>query len=425
MTKKLQVALVGCGTVGSAVAKFLLAHRLDLVVTSDVDIKLSKIYTRNPNGRKSQELYTTHPELFVQDFDEILQDSQIDIVIETIGGTDFAREVVVGAIKSDKDVVTANKALLAIYGEEIFALLRQYGRQLGYEAAVAGSIPIISTLRNHLVGRRVKAIAGILNGTCNYILSRMQESGCSFGDALKDAQELGYAEADPNEDISGADTRNKISILAHTAFGFYFNPADIYTQGIEEIIPEDFKYAKDKFNSTIKLIAYCTNERVIYVCPMLVPRNSFLANISDNRNGISIYGEYFNEIGLTGPGSGGEQTAVSIIADLVSIASGTLKSKHLTTFEPHSFEELYFTHTLRFVIKDQVGILRDITGILAQEGISVRAVEQNEYTEDDKDSLPFFITLEPAQEKNVQKAVHKINQLPYMVRPVVIFRILK
>ena len=322
-------------------------------------------------------------------------------------------------------MVTANKALLAIYGEEIFALLRQYGRQLGYEAAVAGSIPIISTLRNHLVGRRVKAIAGILNGTCNYILSRMQESGCSFGDALKDAQELGYAEADPNEDISGADTRNKISILAHTAFGFYFNPADIYTQGIEEIIPEDFKYAKDKFNSTIKLIAYCTNERVIYVCPMLVPRNSFLANISDNRNGISIYGEYFNEIGLTGPGSGGEQTAVSIIADLVSIASGTLKSKHLTTFEPHSFEELYFTHTLRFVIKDQVGILRDITGILAQEGISVRAVEQNEYTEDDKDSLPFFITLEPAQEKNVQKAVHKINQLPYMVRPVVIFRILK
>jgi len=234
--KKVSVALVGCGTVGSAVVNVLMEQKEFIAKRHGVQIELKKIYTRTPESNKSKKIYDEHPKLFVKNLEEILEDSEIDIVIEAVGGLDFAYDVIEGAIVGGKNVVTANKALLNYRWLTLLDKAVMYNVTIGYEAAVAGAIPIINVVQNSLVGNQIQTISGILNGTTNYILTEMEKGTGSLSDILQEAQALGFAEADPTADISGEDARNKLAILMRSVFGLYFFSAYIFTQGIEDII---------------------------------------------------------------------------------------------------------------------------------------------------------------------------------------------
>lgn len=421
--QRIGVGIVGCGTVGSAVADLILQEQAGIAERHNVKLDLVKIYTRNPQGEKSKHLYDTYPDIFTIFLNEVLDDPSIDVVVETMGGRDFPYYYVVRkAVEAGKHVVSANKLLLAYHGEELFELAQERGVHIGYEASVAGAIPIIEVLQKHLVGRQVSSITGILNGTSNYILTQMEKGNRTFGDVLQQAQEKGYAEKNPKEDIEGLDVRNKLVILARLVFGFNFSLDEVYVQGIGDIMTEDFEYANQKLNSTIKLIAHCSQEGGIFVCPMIIPRDHFLANVPSVLNAISIFGKNFGELGLIGLGAGGRPTATSVIADIVKIADRQYIPASNSGAELVKFEDLIFSHTLRFLVKDCVGILKDITTILAEEGISIKAVEQNEYPNSRSNNLPFLITLNPTREKKIQRALEKLNRLPYIVKPVVVFR---
>lgn len=423
--KKVSVALVGCGTVGSSVVKVLREQKEYIAKRHGVQIELKKIYTRTPEGDKSKKIYDEHRELFVKSLEEILEDPEISIVIETVGGLDFACEVVEGAIVLGKDVVTANKEFLNYRWLTLFSEAAIHGVTIGYEAAVAGAIPIVNILQNSLVGNQIQTISGILNGTTNYILTEMEKGNGSLSDILQEAQVLGYAEVDPHQDISGKDARNKLAILMRSVFGLYFFSASLFTQGIEDIILEDFEYADKKLNSTIRLIAFCTRDGVGFVCPMFISKDDFLAKIPLQLNGIKVTGDNFEELSFIGPGAGGRETASSIVADLVNIAKKTFSNNELNTtslVQLCDFNTIVFQHTLRFIVNDEVGIIRDISSILADEGISIKAIEQNEYEEAKKSALPFLITLDPIEEGKIQKALKKINELKFLVKPVVVFR---
>jgi len=426
--KRVSIALVGCGTVGSGVVEVLAKERENIAKQDGVKIELRKIFTRTPDGQKSSTVFKKHPTLFVHDSEDILDDPEIEIVLETVGGKDFAREVVTRAIEKKKHVVTANKLLLAYFGKEIFDSAQKQGVRIGYEASVAGAIPIIRVIRSSLVGSQICAITGILNGTSNFILTEMAVKSSSFKESLKAAQKLGYAEADPTEDISGEDARNKLVVLSRLAFGFDYNPDDIYTQGIEEVIPEDFEYAQRKLGSTIRLVGHASRGGAVYVAPMIIPKDNFLATIPGNQNGITVSGANFERLGFTGPGAGALPTASAIVADVVNIAKHQGKNfvpavnNSMSKAKPVRFEDLEFRHTLRFMVQDQLGVLRDISTILAKEGVSIHAVEQNEYSETKKEGLPFLITLSSVKEEKVQKALVQINKLPFMVKPVMVFR---
>lgn len=423
--KKVGVGLIGCGTVGSAVVEFIFSQRDEIRKRDGVDIELKKIYTRTPSGLKSKHIFELYPHLFTSKCSDVIFDEDIDIIIETVGGIDFAYSLARKALRARKHLVTANKAMLAYHGESLFRLAAQNNIGIGFEASVAGAIPIIRVLSDSLIGGQVISICGILNGTSNFILTKMAQEKLSYDKVLKQAKELGFAEQDPSEDVNGQDARNKIVVLAQLAFGFNLDPKDIYTEGITNIITEDFEYAEEKLNSTIKLIAFCDKEGSMYVCPMLIPKNSFLASVNNEFNGINVLGYNFQELGFTGLGAGGKATASSIVADIINIAINKNKP-HETVFHVNKkvqdFNDLIFQHTLRFVVKDQVGIIRDIACVLAEHNISINAVKQNDYGIQRKDALPFLITLNSAREGDVQKAVAKINEFEFLVKPAMVFR---
>ena len=427
--RRVNIGLIGCGTVGSGVVQIINEQRLAIMERHGVELNLKKIFTRTPCGEKSRAIHEGYSEIFVGSVEEIIEDPQINVIVETAGGVDFPFDVATKSIKAGKDLVTANKALLAHKGQEIFNLAGERGVEIGFEASVAGAIPIIRVTSDSLVGGQIQSITGILNGTTNFILTKMSQRQGDFNKILSLAQKEGFAEADPREDISGIDARNKLVILARSAFGFNLNPSSIHTEGIGEIIPEDFEYAEKKLGSTIKLLAHCGRDRIVFVCPTIVSKNSFLASIDDELNGVEICGLNFKKLGFSGPGAGSRPTASSIVADIVRIAKSDFRQKKIklgkNDFDQAvPFEEVSFDHTLRFVVNDRPGIISNISSLLAKEGISIRAVEQNNYPNLPR-ALPFLITLHRTEEKRVQAALVKINKLPYMVKPAYVFRSLE
>lgn len=429
--RKVNIGLIGCGTVGSGAVQIIHEQRLAIADKHGVELNLKKIFTRTPCGEKSRAIHEDYPGLFVGSIEEIIEDPQIQIIVETAGGLDFPFEVATRSINAGKHFVTANKALLAHKGQEIFNLAAERGVEIGFEASVAGAIPIIRATGDFLVGGQTQSITGILNGTTNFILTKMSQRQGNFKEILSLAQKEGFAEADPREDISGIDARNKLVVLARSAFGFNLDPSSIYTEGIGEIIPEDFEYAEKKLGSTIKLLAYCGRDGIAFVCPAMVPKNSFLASIDDELNGVEICGLNFQKLGFSGPGAGSRPTASSIVADIVQIAkSGFRQKKIKVKYVKNSFDQVVpfgdvsFNHTLRFIVYDRPGIISDISSHLAKEDISIRAVEQNNYHNLPR-ALPFLVTLHRTEEKKVQAALDKINKLPFMVKPAHVFRSLE
>jgi homoserine dehydrogenase len=417
---------VGYGTVGKATAEILAANAAEIEQRTDgVSVVVTRICRRS--ARESE--VGINGVKIVSDWREVTSASDVDIVVEAIGGTDVAGQLVREALENGKAVVTANKALIALHGEELFALARERNLPIGIEASVAGGVPVIRAISEALAADRITAIYGIVNGTSNYILTQMEQHGIEFAEALDQAQKAGYAEADPSLDIDGLDARDKIAILARIAFGHPINTADIPVTGIRHVTATDFHYAH-RLNSTIRLVA--SAERAnggihIAVQPWLEPRDSMLAKVDGANNAIFIAGEKVGTQMLYGRGAGGGATGTAVLADVLQIARqiahgqaarsallGSGKAARLPVL-PRPQPVSWF---IRLTVHDKPGILARTAEAIANEGINIDSVIQEPHMP--KDNLSFVITLEPTGERTVRNAVKTINAFEFMKEPVLL-----
>jgi homoserine dehydrogenase len=418
--RTLQVGLLGFGTVGAGVARLLiesadrirarLGMDLNLKYVADIDLKTDR-GVRLPDG------------VLIDDAERVVNDPAVAIVIEMIGGEGIAKTLILKAIENGKSVVTANKALLAKHGTELFKAAERKGVDLAYEASVGGCMPVIKALRESLVGNRINGMGGILNGTCNYILSRITDEGIDFREALAKATAAGYAEADPTLDVEGFDTAHKLAILTSLAYGTEVDFADIYIEGITQITPLDIDFAR-QFGYRIKLLAISKNhgDRVeARVHPTMIPEDNLLSAISGSLNALRISGDAVEDVMLYGHGAGRMPTASAVIGDVVDIARnlayGASGRVPLRAFQPDRIgripivpmDELVTHYYFRFSAKDQPGVLSAIAGILGEYGISIQSVQQKGRMSGGV--VPVVMLSHQAREANVQEAFRRIGAL--------------
>ena len=423
---EIRVGIAGFGTVGRATAQILSSHAEDIRQrTGGVSVVVTRVCRRRAGAAE----ITEDGIRIGQDWRELVKDPGLDIVVEAIGGTDTAYQVVRASLENGKAVVTANKALLAQHGEELFRLARQKGLPIGIEASVAGGVPVIRAISEALAADRIKAIYGIVNGTCNYILTQMEQHGIEFAQALKDAQAAGYAEADPSLDIDGFDARDKIAILARIAFGQAIKPAEIPVTGIRNVTASDFHYAH-RLNSTIRLVASAerTDSGIhIAVQPWLEPRDSMLAKADGANNAIFIAAEKVGTQMLYGRGAGGDATGTAVLSDVLAIAqqiahgraaSGSLAGFHNARLSHPLPWTQPLSWFLRLTVNDKPGILARTAAAIAEEGINIDSVIQEPHMA--KEGLSFVITVEPTTEPTIQRAVTAINKFEFMKKPVLL-----
>jgi len=428
--KSVNVGLIGFGTVGGGVVKTLLSKKKTLRDRTGVAINLVKIADKNLKPRSG---IRVPKKLLTKNIDSVIKDSNIDIVVELMGGIHPAKEVILKSLTLGKHVVTANKALLAEHGREIFTVASKFGSCLGFEASVGGGIPVINALRKGLVSNDIKVIYGILNGTSNYILTKMSEENCSFGDALKDAQEKGLAERNPKLDISGGDSAHKLAILALLGFGLNVKPQEIYIEGIEGLDPSDIEYAKN-WGYAIKLLAIAKKrgkELDLRVHPTLISLRSILASVKYEDNAIFIKGDMVGDSLLYGKGAGSLPTASAVISDIVEIASNIDEYKKIK--KPFKFEfnsgvkkvrkinDLLARYYLRFSAIDKPGVLARISEILAQSKISISTVSQKERKKGQP--VPLVMLTHHANEGKMNKALKRISKLSCITEKIVKIRI--
>jgi len=405
-SRPLRVAILGFGTVGSSVARIL-------VESAPAGLELTHIVNRNVARKRVD--WVPDSVNWIDDPESLLAagGGGADVIVELAGGLEPAGEWVRRALAAGKSVVTANKKLIAFHGLELEALAAAHGGHLLYGAAVAGGIPVIPGLEHGLAGDRVERIEGILNGTCNFILSNM-EMGVDYAPALAEAQRLGYAEADPTEDVAGYDARAKLSILMRLALRAQVHPEDIQTCPITDVTAIDFSYAKD-LNCTIRQIARA--ERVeghlaATVRPMLVPLSSPLAWSRGTENMVVTTGHYGGDVVFSGHGAGGHPTAVAVVSDLVGLAQGSCRIAIPST-PAKVGTELEVPHYIRFLVSDRPGIVAGIAGSLAKENINLNAILQKPGFPLDR--LPFVVTVEPCRTSALKRALVEIGQMPALL----------
>jgi homoserine dehydrogenase len=415
--KKTRVALLGFGTVGRSVAKILCQDPTSPFI-------LTHIFNRNISRKKTDGL--PRQIIWTEDIGEVLA-SDAEIIVELVGGIDPAGDWIRKALRSGKSVVTANKLLIADHGPELLELAQKMGHQLEFGASVAGGIPAIIAIQQGLSGDRLFRIAGILNGTCNYILTRMESTGASFETALKEAQQLGYAEADPTSDVDGYDARAKLVILIQAGLRLKAHSEEIPCLSISSIEAVDFAYAGE-LNCSIRQISIAQKEGqkdtknsprlLAAVRPTLVPRASLLAHVQKNQNMVIASGEFVGQIVLSGYGAGGDPTAVAVVSDLYSIArSGNVPatSTEEAAENPRSVSgDFTVPHYVRFVVKDRPGIVAEVATIFARHGISIDALLQRPgfpHT-----ALPFIVTVEPCSSALLDRALAEIAELDFHVQ---------
>ena len=421
-----RVGIVGYGTVGRATAEILASHAEEIQRrTGGVPVVVSRIARKSPRASETG----SNGMRVTADWHEVVEAPDVDIVVEAMGGTGIAREVVRAALENGKAVVTANKALLAQSGDELFALARKKNLPIGIEASVAGGVPVIRAISEALAADRIKAVYGIVNGTCNYILTQMEQKGLDFAAALEQAQAAGYAEAEASLDIDGWDARDKIAILARIAFGVSINPADIPVTGIRYITATDLHYAH-RMKSTIRLVASAERTKAgihIAVEPWLEPIDSMLAKVDGANNAIFIAGEKVGTQMLYGRGAGGDATGTAVLSDVLEIAKqiarGHTAPSTLAGFESgEAVRPSLRTHPmswfLRLAVNDRPGILARTAEAIADEGINIDSVIQEPHMP--KDRLSFVITLEPTPEATVRRAVAEIDKFEFMRAPVLL-----
>jgi homoserine dehydrogenase len=418
--KEIQVGLLGFGTVGTGVARMLqesystIKHKLGATLT------LKRIAVRDT---KKDRGVTLEPGVLTDDFASVLADPEISIIVELIGGYSPAREYVLAAIENGKHVVTANKALLAFHGEEIYAAAARKGVEVRYEAAVGGGIPVLSAIKGNMGGNRFRTVFGILNGTCNYILTRMTREGADFAMVLKNAQELGYAEADPTFDIEGIDTAHKLCLLVTLCFGTRVDLKDIHTEGISSISAMDIDFA-GRFGYRIKLLAIGKRdgERVeARVQPTMVPVDDPLAGIDGVYNAIRVTGDYAGTVMFSGRGAGMEPTASAVVGDLMAIARNILVGvgrrsaplgfldEEIISLPLKPVGETVSKYYLRFSVPDRPGMLAKIAGALGGNGVSIKSVIQTAQRQGE--AVPVVIVTHEAREMDVRKALEMIEAL--------------
>ncbi|MCS7150437.1 MAG: homoserine dehydrogenase [Caldimicrobium sp.] len=415
---RINIALLGLGTVGQGVYELWLRHRERLREKVGVDLEIKKILVRDISKRRN---IGVPDEKITVNFEEICQDRDISIVCELMGGIEPAKTYIRRLLEAGKQVVTANKAVLAEYGGEIFELATKRGAYLGFEASVGGGIPVIKILREALIGNRVESILGIINGTTNYILTRMLENNLSFERALEEAKQRGYAEADPTLDLTGLDSAHKISILASLAFGVFIPSHRIYVEGINEIDLMDLKFAK-QFGYIVKLLAEARESRKgfeIRVYPALLPENHILTSIRLNYNAIYIKGDFVGDVLLYGLGAGKEPTASAVMSDIVSAVEYLRFNKFPLIKYPLredkdlrlvSVKDSVFRYYFRFSVVDRPGVLSKISGVLGNHGISISSVVQIG-RQIRKGAVPIVMLTHETREEQVVKALEEIDQL--------------
>ena len=423
----LNIAIAGFGTIGSGVAHVLEQHSKE----PDATINLVGILESDTKGKFARPWFEKRPELFYDNPDKLLADSQVNVIVETIGGSGFSRELITKALKNGKHVVTANKDLIAVHGAELMAVARENGRHLLFEAAVAGAIPVLRLLKDYLQVQDIQSIRAILNGTTNYILSEMECNDLSFETALSQAQELGFAEQDPTNDIKGIDARYKLVILTYLITGQWFAPEQIKLEGIDHLELADFEYA-ERMGRSIKLIANLrlSDQGVqVYVLPLMIKKDDILAKISGSTNAVTFTGKYTEDITLIGKGAGSLPTASAIVSDLNKVQSHPEPFPQPTgsrKLEIESMDNIQFRHTLRFEVRDQPGIFGHYGSIFERHSINIYALEQlpqyHRIGKEGEETVIFTLTLQNCKEGLVHKALKEINQAGYMLKPVVLLR---
>jgi homoserine dehydrogenase len=429
--KPVQLGLIGCGTVGTGVAR-LLTQQIQLI-EQRIGIPLTLKYVADLDMETDRGV-TFASGVFIQDARQIINDPEIDIVIEMIGGETLAKDLMTEAIQNGKHVVTANKALLATNGNELFRMAEAHHVDLAFEASVAGCIPIIKTIRESLVANEIQAMVGILNGTCNYILSQITDKGMPFETALAQAQANGYAEADPTLDVGGFDAAHKLSILTALAYGMQINYHEIYIEGISAITPLDIQFAAE-FGYRIKLLAIAKRRGdsvEARIHPAMIPFDNILSNVSGSLNAITVSGHAVGDLFLSGYGAGMMPTASAVVSDIADLARNLRSQSNgrvpMAAYQPDHIKAIpvmpitdIVTHYyFRFEVMDRPGVLSTIAGILGDNGISIKSVQQK--GRKTNSAVPIVMLTHHAKEADVQKALKKIagldmvDKVPALIR---------
>lgn len=424
MKTRVTVGLVGFGTVGTGVAKVLLRNAEVIARRVGIPVDLVRIVDLDVTTDRGMSL----PDgLLTSDLNSVLNDPSIDMIIELIGGYDAAKRLILDAMAKGKHVVTANKALLAVHGEDVFEAASRAGVDLGFEASVGGGIPIIRSLTEGLAANNLSSIVGIMNGTSNYILTRMTQEKQEFREALAQAQVAGYAEADPTFDVEGVDSAHKLAILVNLAYGTPVNFKEVYTEGITTLTPLDINYALE-FGMTVKLLGiakFRDGEVEVRVHPTMIPQTSTLARVDGVYNAIHLVGDVVGDIVLYGQGAGSLPTASAVVSDVIAIARNLNKKAPgrvpPTSFQPdrriplriRPIDELTSRYYLRFMVPDRPGVLSQISGVLGSHEISIASVLQRERQKDQ--TVPVVIMTHRASERSIQTALRDINRMASII----------
>ena len=419
--KPVKIGILGLGTVGCGTVSVLARNGQEIARRAGREIKIVQASARDLKKKRPCPIDGI---TLVQDPREIVRNPEVEVIVELIGGFEPARELVLEAIAHGKHVVTANKALIAVHGNEIFAQAQKNGVMVAFEAAVAGGIPIFKTVREGFAGNRIEWIAGIINGTSNFILTEMRDKGADFAEALKEAQRLGYAEADPAFDVEGIDAAHKLTILAAIAFGIPLKFEQAYIEGITKITRMDVQYA-EKLGYRLKLlgIARRTNGGVeLRVHPTLIPERRLIANVDGAMNAVLVKGDAVGPTLFYGAGAGAEPTASAVVADLVDVVRTLTVDPHNRVphlaFQPDALvdlpilpiEEVQTSYYLRLHALDKPGVLADVTRVLADFGISIESILQKEPHAGEA-TVPVIILTQRVREKNMNAAIARIEQL--------------
>lgn len=430
MSEPLGIALIGCGTVGGGVARLLREQSERLAVRAGRSLVLRRVVVRDPAKPRPIELPR---ELVTTDLQSVLRDPHIHVGVELVGGVDWAKQAVLSLLAAGKDVVTANKALLAQYGALVFDTARKHGRAVAFEASVAGGVPIIAALAQCLAANQIQSLQGILNGTCNFILTRMTESGQSYADALAEAQRLGYAEADPTLDVDGTDAAHKLAILVQIAFGLSVPVESIDRRGIANLDALDIRFARE-LGYTIKLLAetWLSGDKLaLHVSPVLLRQLAPLAMIRGAYNAIHIVGDAVGDVLFAGQGAGQMPTASAVVADIIDLAVGraqrtfaTLKlwSSRRNCFQLQPASMVRSRFYLRLFVEDRPGVLAEVSRVLANHAISIASVIQHEAPENHEGGrVPLVIMTHTALTGDFRMAVAELDRLGCVAPPSVYY----
>jgi homoserine dehydrogenase len=423
--KSVGVGLIGLGNVGLGALEILTENGKALEEKLGFSLSVKAICSRSVHSKKLPALPESVAKF--EDWREVIAHPEVDVVAELIGGTATAKAIIEQAVKARKSVVTANKELMALKGAELWELANANDVNIAMEASVAGGIPIHTVMREGIAGDRIVELYGILNGTSNFILTEIEKSNAAFDSVLAEAQQLGYAEADPSADVDGLDARSKLAILAALAFGERLTPSDIVTEGIRRIMPVDFQYAH-QLKHTIRLLCLARQTQqglLLSVRPSLIPQDAILAHVKGAYNAIWIRGKYGEDTFYYGRGAGSKPTGVAVVSDIMRVAReircgspsrvSPFAHDRLGEYKPLPLTTQTLPYYLRFRVEDKAGIIATLATILAKHNIGIDAVLQ--LPREDWRDLPFVVTTEPAREQAIREAILDIRSADFLVEP--------